>query len=197
MCQSAHFSNLLSKFLRRIANRKSYEKPNLVVRKRPGRPAEGLIQYGRRVIPCAVGRSGIGRKCREGDGRTPIGAFSILSLFHRADRCPLNHNAIRSYEIKDSDGWCDAVGDRNYNRLVRLPYGSSHERLRRDDHLYDVFWVLDFNIRQRLTRGGSAIFFHLAHNDYKPTEGCIAVSKKDMAWLLQQIRPNSRVIVKP
>ena len=169
---------------------------DLIVRKQPGSQTKGLIQAGRKIIPCALGRSGIGRKLREGDGVTPLGTFAILSIYHRADRWPLAHGQQPLSRIRQSDGWCDAVGDRNYNRRVKLPYAASHERLTRDDPLYDVFWVLDFNIRQRLTRGGSAIFFHIAHHDFRPTEGCIAVSRRDMAWLLRYIRRDTKVTVR-
>jgi L,D-peptidoglycan transpeptidase YkuD (ErfK/YbiS/YcfS/YnhG family) len=34
---------------------------------------------------------------------------------------------------------------------------------------------------------GSAIFIHLATNNYKPTKGCIAISQKDMLLLLENL----------
>ncbi len=36
--------------------------------------------------------------------------------------------------------------DRNYNRPVKIPYGASHETMRRADRLYDYCLVLDWNI---------------------------------------------------
>lgn len=78
---------------------------------------------------------------------------------------------------------------------MRLPYGASHEELVRQDHLYDVLMVMDFNVNQRITRGGSAIFFHLAHEDYRPTEGCIAISRRDMLWLLPRLNPQVQIVV--
>jgi len=84
-------------------------------------------------------------------------------------------------------GWCDAPGDRNYNRPVVLPYPAGHERMARADRLYDHVLVLDWNIRPRRRNLGSAIFFHVARPGYLPTEGCVAVSPRDMAWLLPRI----------
>lgn len=56
-------------------------------------------------------------------------------------------------------GWCEVPDDRNYNRPVRMPYAASHERMMRDDELYDACVVLDWNIRWRCRWRGSAIFF--------------------------------------
>jgi L,D-peptidoglycan transpeptidase YkuD (ErfK/YbiS/YcfS/YnhG family) len=84
-------------------------------------------------------------------------------------------------------GWCEVPEDRNYNRPVRMPYGASHERMKRDDRLYDVCLVLDWNIRPRCHGRGSAIFFHLARPGFTPTEGCVAISAQTMARLLPML----------
>ena len=46
----------------------------------------------------------------------------------------------------------------------------------RDDRLYDIVIVLDWNISERRRNHGSAIFLHVAKPGYAPTEGCVAVS---------------------
>jgi L,D-peptidoglycan transpeptidase YkuD (ErfK/YbiS/YcfS/YnhG family) len=97
--------------------------------------------------------------------------------------------------IRRDAGWCDDPGDPNYNRPVKLPYGASHERLWRDDELYDVFVVLGYNDRPRKRGLGSAIFFHLADPDGRPTAGCIAVSRKDMAKILPLCGPRTKMKV--
>ncbi|MFD0916602.1 L,D-transpeptidase [Pseudahrensia aquimaris] len=167
----------------------------LIVRKRPGHETQGFLQAGGRVLRCALGRGGLGSIKREGDGKTPIGRFVLLDVYARPDAGFQNVSALPQALIGPNDGWCDAVGDRNYNRRVKLPYPASHERLLRDDHLYDVFIVIDHNITRRMTRGGSAIFFHLAHDDYRPTEGCIAISRADMHWLLPRINGRTVMVV--
>ena len=40
---------------------------------------------------------------------------------------------------------------------------------------------------------GSAIFLHLARNDYGPTEGCIALKRADLLALLAEADAASRV----
>lgn len=144
---------------------------------------------------CALGRGGIGIRKREGDGKTPVGRFRLLETFVRKDTWLPAHPSFPVSEIDETMGWCDAVGDRNYNCAVSLPYPKSHEKLKRDDHLYDMFVVMDHNVTRRMTRGGSAIFFHLAHDDYRPTEGCVAISRADMQWLWLRIGPETELVV--
>jgi L,D-peptidoglycan transpeptidase YkuD (ErfK/YbiS/YcfS/YnhG family) len=95
------------------------------------------------------------------------------------------------------DGWCDAPGDRNYNRPVRHPYPASAERLWREDELYDVLVVLGHNQRPRLRGGGSAIFMHVARPGYLPTEGCIALERGHLLALLERLGPGAMVQVLP
>ena len=164
---------------------------------RPGNATQGLLHAGNRTLRCALGRSGIGIKRGEGDGVTPLGRFRLLGAMIRAERISVRSAAIDLTQILPTDGWCDAPGDRNYNRPVGLPYPASHEKLSRDDHLYDVAIVMDYNITRRLTAkgGGSAIFFHLARDNYSPTEGCVAISRRDMLWLLPRIGPETEMVI--
>lgn len=113
-----------------------------------------------------------------------------MAALYRADHGRRPTTALSLRRIVRQDGWCDAAGDRNYNRPVRLPYPAGHERLWRDDALYDVVVVLDWNYSHRRPGRGSAIFLHVARADYAPTEGCVAVSRQDMARLLPRLRPD-------
>ena len=90
--------------------------------------------------------------------------------------------------IRRHDGWCDAPADRNYNRPVRLPYAASAERLWREDELYDVVVILNYNVRPRSRGRGSAIFMHVARPGYAPTEGCIALARGHLLRLLERLR---------
>lgn len=167
----------------------------LRVTTRPGHISLGLLHAGGRTMNCALGRSGIGIKRGEGDGITPTGSFHLLGAMIRKDKIPLRSAALNLQSIEPNDGWCDAPGDRNYNRPIPLPYAASHEQLWRTDDLYDIALVMDFNVSRRMTVGGSAIFFHLARPDYSPTEGCVAISRRDMLWLLPRIGPRTRMRV--
>lgn len=165
------------------------------VRRKPGNPCRGVLTFGSLNIECALGRGSTTAFKREGDGATPIGRHDLLRGHYRKDRLARPAAPFRFTSIGPHMGWCDAPADRNYNRPVRLPYRASHETMIRKDNLYDIVIVLDWNTRPRRRNAGSAIFFHLAHSDYRPTEGCIAVSSRDMRRLLPLLRPNTRFVV--
>ncbi|WP_181705022.1 L,D-transpeptidase family protein [Chthonobacter rhizosphaerae] len=143
-------------------------------------------------VPCALGRTGITRLKREGDGATPAGGLRILGGWYRPDRFRVRPaGALPLRPLRRDDGWGDDPADRNYNRWVRRPYPSSHEALWRDDGLYGVVLVLDWNLRPRARGRGSAIFFHLERPDGGPTAGCVAVSEADMRRLLARLAPGA------
>jgi L,D-peptidoglycan transpeptidase YkuD (ErfK/YbiS/YcfS/YnhG family) len=114
-------------------------------------------------------------------------------VLYRADKIPRPRTGLPIRAIQPDDGWCDAAADRNYNRPVRLPYPASHERMRRDDNLYDIVVVLDWNLSRRRKGKGSAIFLHLARPGFLPTEGCVAVTAPVMRRLLSGLRPGARI----
>lgn len=153
----------------------------------------GKLQFGGRSFDCALGRSGMTTQKREGDGASPAGAYTLLCGFYRADRLakPVTHLPMRP--MLELDGWCDDVRDARYNQLVTLPFAGSHERLWREDQLYDVVVVLNQNIHPRVPGGGSAIFFHIAAPNFTPTEGCIAVSHDTMRHALNFARRGSKM----
>ncbi len=156
----------------------------LTVRPRPGHPSQGLLSAGHTVFRCALGRGGISSRKREGDGATPLGPMRVMSGYYRRDHVAVRATRLGMKSIAASLGWCEVPEDRNYNRPVKIPYGASHETMRRADSLYDYCLVLDWNISIRKRGRGSAIFFHLARPDFTPTQGCVAVTEKVMERLL-------------
>jgi L,D-peptidoglycan transpeptidase YkuD (ErfK/YbiS/YcfS/YnhG family) len=163
----------------------------LTVRAKPGDHSKGLLNAGGTVFSCALGRGGISSAKREGDGATPLGRMRILSGYFRRDRFAQRNSRLPLTPIDSALGWCEVPDDRNYNRPVKLPYAASHEHMLRDDRLYDVCIVLDWNISPRRRGRGSAIFFHLARPGFTPTQGCVAVTAKVMARLLPKLSRRS------
>ena len=125
---------------------------------------EGLwwARFGDCRVRCAIGKGGIVSDKREGDGGSPSGRWPLRRLLYRPDRLARPHTGLPIREIAPNDGWCDAPGDPNYNRPVTLPYDASHERLWREDHLYDLVVVLGHNDDPPAPGRGSAIFLHIA-----------------------------------
>ncbi|MFT9163999.1 MAG: L,D-transpeptidase family protein, partial [Komagataeibacter saccharivorans] len=65
-----------------------------------------------------------------------------------------------------------------------LPHPARHERMWRDDDVYNIVIVLGYNDSPPVPDRGSAIFLHLQSPDRKPTEGCIALTEADLRRLL-------------
>jgi L,D-peptidoglycan transpeptidase YkuD (ErfK/YbiS/YcfS/YnhG family) len=162
---------------------------------RPSHKTQGLLHFQGQTYPCALGRSGTTMLKKEGDGATPIGVFPILYGFARFDRLKSYKAQLKIKPINNGQGWCDEKTDRNYNRLIKIPYPTSHETMMREDHLYDICLVLDYNISQRIKGRGSAIFFHQARPNYTPTEGCIALSPHHMRILLPKLTKQTKIII--
>lgn len=169
---------------------------NVIVRSRArtGR-RQAMLALGAARFRCALGRSGIRALKREGDGATPLGCWTIRAVYYRTDRVARPATRLPVRPLRRDDAWCDNAGDRNYNRPVRLPYPGITESLWRDDHLYDIVVELGYNDRPRKRGMGSAIFMHLARPGYTPTEGCIALARRDLERLLEQCARGTTVTI--
>jgi L,D-peptidoglycan transpeptidase YkuD (ErfK/YbiS/YcfS/YnhG family) len=167
----------------------------LVLRPAPLNRSRGLLQVGPLVFPAAIGRTGRTAVKREGDGKTPITTMRVLYGFRRSDRMKFLSTALPMQSTGKGMLWCDAPDDACYNRPVRAPFKSSHEELMREDGLYDVCIVLDWNISSRRRHRGSAIFLHLIRPGYQPTAGCIALSRTDMRRVLPLLKSGSTIKV--
>ncbi len=167
------------------------------VRSLSARASEGWLVLGSLRFRCALGRSGRVAVKREGDWGTPIGSYALSHGYYRPDRVARPRSALPFSRLRPEDGWCDAVGDRNYNRKIRHPYPASAEHMWREDDLYDVVVVLDHNMRPRIQGGGSAIFMHVARPGYKPTAGCVALRRDHLLRLLTRLRRGTRLVIHP
>ena len=72
---------------------------------------------------------------------------------------------------------------------------SGGDRLRRDDHLYDFIVEIDHNTSPRIAGRGSAVFLHLARENFGPTAGCVSMTKSAMLRLLQRLGPETRIVI--
>jgi L,D-peptidoglycan transpeptidase YkuD (ErfK/YbiS/YcfS/YnhG family) len=159
-----------------------------VVRSLSRRAIEGWLCCAGQRWPCALGRSGQKVLKREADGATPIGLWPVRNAYVRSGYGLRPRTRLPLRATRRDDGWCDAPGDRNYNRAVRLPYPVSAEEMWRQDGLYDYVVVIGYNDRPRRRGRGSAIFLHLAREAMEPTAGCIAVRRRDARRILSLLR---------
>ena len=142
------------------------------------------LAFAGRTYTCAVGKNGFSADKKEGDGCTPLGIFSLRECWYRADKMSAPKTKLPLKIITQNDGWCDDVSSPDYNRHVHLPYSFSHEKLWREDDLYNLIIPIGYNDSPIISGKGSAIFLHVAKTDYSGTEGCIALSKYDLLEIL-------------
>ncbi len=159
----------------------------LRVRAAAGDRARGWLSPGSFRIPCALGPAGIVRRKREGDGGTPAGRFRLLWAFYRPDRPRPPAGGAPMRALRRDAGWCEDPRSPAYNRPVRLPFGLACDSMWRDDGLYDLTFVLDYNFTRRRNGAGSAIFFHIGRPGLSPTAGCVAIRAADMRRLAPRL----------
>ena len=155
----------------------------------------GYLKYKNYKFKCALGKSGIGKKTKEGDNITPKGTFNVIKIYYRGDRIKELSSKFKLIKSTKKMGWCDDPKSKKYNQLIKLPTKYSYENLYRRDNIYDLILVLNYNMKPKIKNKGSAIFIHVAKKNYKKTAGCIAIRKFDLIRLIKEIKQNTRVII--
>ena len=153
----------------------------------------GYLKYKNLKFRCALGKGGVKKKTMEGDNITPKGIFKIIKIYYRPDKIKKIKTLIKKIKIKKNMGWCDDPNSRFYNKLINLPTKYSHEKLYRNDRLYDLIVVLSYNTNPIIKNRGSAIFMHIANNSYKKTKGCITLKKEHLIKIISKIKKNTKI----
>ena len=159
------------------------------------------LQVGGSTYECTIGRAGLAELDgkREGDLKTPRGTFSLRWCYYRPDRIALPVTGLKAIPLILTDGWCDDATHPLYNQHVTLPFDGRHEKLWRDESIYDLIIPLGYNDgldgAAIMPNYGSAIFMHLMREDKTGTEGCIALQQPDLLELLKQVDCNTRIYI--
>ena len=140
---------------------------------------------------CCIGRKGLNSNKKEGDYSTPKGLFYLRKLYFRKDQVGTPKCKINKKIIKRNMAWCDDPKNRKYNEEIKRNNKNFKENLHRKDHKYDYIISMSYNER-KIPGKGSAVFIHLTDN-YKPTEGCIALKEKDFEILLKLIDKKTKI----
>ena len=146
-------------------------------------------------LQCAIGRGGLKKNKVEGDLSTPIGAFKFNKIYYRADKLGETNFEIDSSIIQKNDGWCDDEKSKFYNQYIQFPFNESAEHLYREDDIYDIICVLNYNTSPIIPGLGSAIFLHVARSNFAGTEGCIALDKEALLTIATKITYDSRIVI--
>ena len=154
-----------------------------------------LLFYKGYKLKCSIGKSGITKPKKEGDLRTPKGTFNLGLLYYRKDRIKLNKCKIKKKVIKKNMGWCNDSRSTDYNKEINFPFKYKAEKLYRKDKIYDLLINIKYNFSPVIKKKGSAIFLHIANKKYKPTQGCVAISKQDFLQILPLIKKNTKISI--
>ena len=144
-------------------------------------------------LRCSIGKRGISSKKREGDYKTPRGNYKFKYVLYRKDRISNLNSKLKKIIIKKNYGWCDDPRSKNYNRLINFPFKYSAEKLWLKENTYDIILVMNYNLNPIIKFKGSAIFLHIAKKKYQNTKGCIAISKKNMKFLISKINKKTKI----
>jgi len=154
-----------------------------------------LLLYKDYKLKCAIGKSGITSTKKEGDLATPKGTFELGTFYYRKDNNKPLKCKIKKKIIKKKMGWCDDSRSKKYNKEISFPFKYGAEKLYRKDKIYDLFINIKYNFSPVIKEKGSAIFLHITDGKYKPTEGCVAIAKKDFLKILPLINNKTKISI--
>ena len=153
----------------------------------------GYLTYKKLKFRCVLGKAGVKKKIKEGDNVTPKGIFKIINIYYRPDKIKNITSILKKIKIKKNMGWCDDPKSNFYNQQIKLPSKFSYEKLYRNDNLYDIILVVNYNINPIIKNKGSAIFLHVANKNLDNTKGCIALRKKNLINLVSKLEKNTKI----
>lgn len=144
----------------------------------------------------AHGKNGMvdAQKKIEGDKATPTGIYPIRKVYYRPDRLDNPNTKLSTIQaLAEDDVWSDDSLDPHYNTHQKAPYSHSHEKMWRQDALYNLIIPMGYNDEPALPGKGSAIFIHVAKAAFKPTAGCVAFDQSDLLNILETMDDQTMV----
>ncbi len=159
-----------------------------------------FLKAGNKIFSCQIGSGGLknAAKKAEGDKTTPIGKWVLDTIYYRPDRILRpkfkKKNILKIQKITKNCAWCDDIRSHYYNKYIRIDnvqsFNLNYEKLWRNDEAYDLLITISHNIKPTIKNKGSAIFIHCSFFDNRNTAGCIALSKKNLIFLINKLKSN-------
>ncbi len=141
--------------------------------------------------PARVGRSGLRKNRREGDGTTPIGTFRFGRVMYGNDPNP--GVRFRYRRLRCGDWWNEDSSSPTYNTFQHVPCGrpppfrTTTPGMWEERVAYPHLAVVEFNMHPVVPGRGSGIFLHAQTGG--PTNGCISLRSADLVRVLRWLRP--------
>lgn len=145
-------------------------------------------------IPVLLGRNGVTHDKREGDGKTPLGTFSLGTVFGDATH---KVHVVKYPYLTLSEGmeWVDDPASSYYNQLIRADFSdernwTSSEKMWEMGALYALGVVVEYNTHPVVPGKGSAIFMHVQAENGLGTAGCISMKESDLCKMVAWLDPS-------
>lgn len=143
---------------------------------------------------------GSGPLKREGDKRSPAGAFTLSAVYGNAGASEMADLAM-PYIPLDTTIFCiDDPRSSYYNQIVDRDHviekdWKSAERMRLSGPWYRWGVLVDHNANPRIPGDGSCIFLHVWGYAGEPTTGCTSFGEEDLVRILRWLRPSARPVL--
>jgi len=147
--------------------------------------------------PAWLGIRGISEHKREGDLKTPSGAFGIQPVMYGV--APNPGVRYRYHRIVCGDWWVEDSRSPFYNRFhhvrcgTKPPFRITSEDMSRSPISYRYLAVIDYNTHPIVPGRGSGIFLHVSHGN--PTLGCVSVALPQLLKLLRWFDPAGHPLI--
>lgn len=173
------------------------------------RDADGHWSKVGEAVPVLYGKQGLawgrgvrgndepGLHKREGDGRTPAGAFALGVIYGNDSGLPDGAD-FPYHQVTAIDAWPDDPKNPFYNRHVTVdaaapPAWFASQRMRTGDPAYRWRVEIRHNTDPIEPGAGSATFFHIRRGKTRPTSGCTTMAEpalRDLViWLRTAAQP--------
>lgn len=164
-------------------------------------------------ISIVVGRSGLGwgeglhasipndrPVKREGDGRSPAGAFALSTAFGFASTKEMGELHLPYLQITEGLECVDDGASQHYNALVdRSKLGvsdwQSSEKMFLIKHDYRLGVFVAHNTKPSRPGYGSCIFLHIWSGPAEPTIGCTAMDGPEMETIIKWLRAEAAPVL--
>ena len=130
---------------------------------------------------------------REGDQRSPAGAFALGTAFGPAPAAPYVPGAWPWRMATGTDRWVDDPQSPNYNTWQRE--GERTWKSAEDLSTYALAVVVEHNTAPVVPGAGSAIFLHTWSNPPSATVGCTAMAKEELVRVLGWLDPKAHPLL--
>ena len=163
------------------------------------------------VVPIVVGRTGLawdeslmtsgraGPVKREGDGRSPAGAFALDTAFGFDIRQIVPWVRLPYVQLRPSTECVDDSRSAHYNTIVdrssvaRVDWSSSERMREIDQYAFGVH--VAYNAAPVKAGRGSCIFLHVWGGPASVTAGCTAMEEPHLRELMRWLAPERRPMI--